>query len=211
MTLFHSFGQAFGIESVAVALTAGLIAPPAQAMDAPTPAAPATTCTETWNPQGGTCRWLSTTGVNGTVHLLHNADDCKRTSYTLLGWASSPKATPDTGPEASANLTYSGVMSAVWSLASNFNKITYDANLKGLPSCPQEVLLMAGATLFNSPGCEPGEGSIWNHFVARKMFAKCSQTLIVMLINLTPVSLRTDPGGVAQGEPCDINTYRYCQ
>jgi hypothetical protein len=69
-------GQAFGIASVAVALTAGLIAPPAQAMDAPTPAAPATTCTETWNPQGGTCRLPSTTGVNGTVYLILNADDC---------------------------------------------------------------------------------------------------------------------------------------
>ena len=122
MILFHSFGQAFGIAGVAVALTAGLIAPPAQAIDAPTPAAPATTCTETWNPQRGTCRLPSTTGVNGTVYLIPNADDCKRTSYTLLGWASSPKATPDTGLGASANLTYSGVMYAVWSLASNFKK-----------------------------------------------------------------------------------------
>lgn len=102
-------------------------------------------------------------------------------------------------------------MCAVWSLAGNFNKITYDANLKDLPSCPQEVLLTPDATLFNSSVCKPGEGSIGNHFVARKMSAKCPQTFIEMLINLTPVLLRTDPEGVAQGEPCDINTDRYCQ
>ena len=121
------------------------------------------------------------------------------------------KATPDIGPGASANLTNSGVVCAVWSLAGNFNKITYDANLKDLPSCPQEVLLTPDATLFNSSVCKPGEGSIGNHFVARKMSAKCPQTFIEMLINLTPVLLRTDPEGVAQGEPCDINIYRYCQ
>ena len=77
MTLFYSFGQALGIASVAAALTAGLITPPTQAMDAPAPAAPATTNTETWNPRGGTCRLPLTTGVNGTEVLLPNADDCK--------------------------------------------------------------------------------------------------------------------------------------
>ena len=161
MTVVRSFRRTVGIASIAALLTAGLIAPPAQASwhstPAPAPAAPVANLTVTYDPNGGTCTAKFSTGTTqaqGAEYLLPTAGECTRAGYTLAGWASSnTAAAPDSTPGASVRLDKTTTLYAVWSRNNDVNIVTYISDLTSSPACTEVVELGANATLSTVAKC----------------------------------------------------------
>ena len=171
MATFRSFRQRLGVAGVAAVLTAGLIAPPAQAMDNPAPAAapapptPVLNFTVTYDPNGGTCTATFSTGPKGAEYFLPTADKCTRIGYTLAGWSSSSTAAAGVPPGASVRLDETKILYAVWSQNNEVNIVTYISDPTSSPSCTEVVELGANATLSTVAKCQPeGESRLvgWN-------------------------------------------------
>lgn len=103
--------------------------------------------TATFDPNGGTCPGVA--AVNGTLgqsvsYTMPTASQCSKAGSILAGWSTSKTATdPAFSPGASANLTDSVTLYAVW--RSDAVLLTYDANIANGDSC-----------FFNNAAVPPG-------------------------------------------------------
>ena len=80
---------------------------------------------------------ISKTGEVGVLYNLPGAADCKRTHYTLLGWAHAAdhNQTNVNGAGTGANYAVNGTMNAVWKLNNDKVQVTYDANVASDDAC----------------------------------------------------------------------------